>query len=119
MQDADDTQIIIERETDQIDDLLRRREAILNLAEVYFQRNGLLLNEKKTQCIFIGSRQFISGISDDVYLNFNGNIIKPMKIVKNLGKYFDRFLTFESHIDMLHRKVMGTLIYLNRVKDVF
>ena len=119
VQDADDTQIIIERETDQIDDLLRRREAILNLAEVYFQRNGLLLNEKKTQCIFIGSRQFISGISDDVYLNFNGNIIKPMKIVKNLGKYFDRFLTFESHIDMLHRKVMGTLIYLNRVKDVF
>ena len=42
-----------------------------------------------------------------------------MKIVKNLGMYFDRFLTFESHIDMLHRKVTGTLIYLYRVKDLF
>ena len=119
VQYADDTQIIIEGDIDQIDDLLRRAEAILNSAKVYFQRNGLSLNEKKTQCIFIGSRQFISRISDDVHLNFNGNIIKPMKVVKNLGVYFDRFLTFESHIDMLHRKVMGTLIYLNRVKDLF
>ena len=91
----------------------------MNLARVYFQRNGLLFYEKKIQCTFTGSRQLISGISDAVYLNFNGNIIKPMKIVKNLGVYFDNFLTFESHIDMLHRKVIGTLIYLNRVKNSF
>ena len=28
-------------------------------------------------------------------------------------------MTFESHIDELHKKVMGTLIYLNRLKDSF
>ena len=42
-----------------------------------------------------------------------------MKSVKNLGVHFDRYMTFESHIDEVHKKVMGTLIYLNRLKDSF
>ena len=28
-------------------------------------------------------------------------------------------MNFESHIDEIYKKVMGTLIYLNRVKDSF
>ena len=42
-----------------------------------------------------------------------------MTRVKKLGVYFDQFLSFEVHIDELHRKVMGILIYLNRVKEYF
>ena len=42
-----------------------------------------------------------------------------MNAVKNLGVYFDRYMSFEQHIDEIHKKVMGTLIYLNRVKDSF
>ena len=28
-------------------------------------------------------------------------------------------MTFKSHIDEIYKKAMGTLVYLNRVKDLF
>lgn len=118
IQYADDTQILIEGNIDDLNNLIHRAEEILNRAKCYFQKNGLLLNERKTQFIIIGSRQYVSEIGD-VQINFNGNIIKPMNIVKNLGVYFDRYMSFESHVDEVYKKVMGTLIYLSRVKDAF
>ena len=119
IQYADDTQILIEGDINDMEELIRRAEKILMQAKSYFLTNGLLLNEKKTQLIFIGSRQYISEIDDNVHINFNGNMIKPMKSVINLGVHFDRYMTFETHIDEMYKKVMGTLIYLNRVKDYF
>ena len=118
IQYADDTQIIIEGEIGNLRAIVHRAEEVLNRVKLYFNRNGLLLNEKKTQCIFIGSRQYVTQIGN-ISINFNGNIIEPMTRVKNLGVYFDQFMSFEVHIDELHRKVMGILIYLNRVKEYF
>ena len=119
IQYADDTQILIEGDIANIDDLIKRAEDILKQAKIYFLHNGLLLNERKTQCIFIGSRQYISQIDVDISLNINGNIIQPLKTVKNLGVHFDQYMTFDKHIDKVYSKVMGTLIYLNRLKDSF
>ena len=119
VQYADDTQILLEGEIGEVQNLIKRAEEILIRMKLYFQQNGLLLNENKTQCIFIGSRQYISQIDENFIINFNGNKIKPQKEVKNLGLYFDQYMTFETHIDNVNRKVMGTLIYLNRIKDLF
>lgn len=119
IQYADDTQILLEGKVESIKELIKKAEETLNKVKFYFQTNGLLLNESKTQCIFIGSRQYISEINDNIQIDFNGNSIRPMKSVKNLGVHFDRYMSFESHIDELYKKVMGTLIYLNRVKDFF
>ena len=83
IQYADDTQILIEGDIKDIDELIRKAEDILNKAKDYFLKNGLLLNEKKTQFIIIGSRQYVSEIGDDVSINFNGNIIEPMKTEKS------------------------------------
>ncbi|XP_068235656.1 uncharacterized protein [Palaemon carinicauda] len=119
VQYADDTQIIIDGYIDNLEDLVRKAEEILYRVKMYFQINGLLLNESKTQCIFLGSRQYLSEIGDNIKINFKGAIIEPMESVKNLGVHFDKHMTFEKHIDELHRKVMGTLIYLNRLKNLF
>ena len=45
---ADDTQILIDGEFNNLEDLIRRAEAVLNRVKLYFQMNGLLLNESKT-----------------------------------------------------------------------
>ena len=119
VQYADDTQILIEGEINNLEALIRKAEEVLYRVKLYFLKNGLLLNEKKTQCIFVGSRQYIAQIDSNISINFNGNIIKPVNSVKNLGVHFDRFMSFDSHVDELYKKVMGTLIYLNRVKDSF
>ena len=92
---------------------------MLGKAKQYFQINGLNINESKTKCIFIGSRQIISQIPDNVVINFNGFPVEKSIKVKNLGVYFDQFMLFDSHIDEVCRKVNGTLIYLNRIKDRF
>ena len=75
--------------------------------------------KRKTQAISIGSRQYIDQINGAISINFNGNTIVSMKTIKKMGVYFDQYMTFESHIDEIYKKVMGTLVYLNRVKDLF
>lgn len=114
---ADDTQIIMTGNIEGLDELIRKAENILLRVKTYFQINGLLLNEKKTQCMFVGSRQYISRIPEDTIINFNGSVIKPVKVVKNLGVYMDQYLSFDSHIDHIHKKVTGILMYLTRIKD--
>ena len=57
---------------------------------MYFQINGLLLNENKTQWMLEGSRQYIARIPEGIVINLNGSIIRPAKVVKNLGIYLDQ-----------------------------
>lgn len=116
---ADDTQIILTGDIDEIDEMTRQAENILINAKIYFNGNGLLLNENKTQCIFFGSRQYISRIPEDTKIKFNDTLLIPSKKVKNLGVFMDSNMTFSVHIDELRRKVTGTLLYLNQVNDRF
>ena len=119
VQYADDTQILLTGDINQLQNLIKNASDLLSKAKIYFQKIGLKLNEKKTQSIFIGSRHYISQIPDDTKIDFNGNSIKPSKTVKNLGVHFDQHMKFDFHIDEMSKKVTGTLIYLNRIKDTF
>ena len=49
----------------------------------------------------------------------NASIIKPTTSVKNLGVYFDTYMTFENHITEMSKKAIGTIMYVNRIKDNF
>ena len=114
---ADDTQILHTGTVKEINQLIKKAENTLTQAKNHFNKNGLLVNSNKTQCIFIGSRQNIAKIPKDVRIRFGGSDITPSLNVKNLGIYFDQYMTFERHIDEMHRKTMGSLIYLNRIKN--
>ena len=75
-----------------------------------------MINPSKSQCIFIGSRQNIAKLPNDLCLNFDGNEIYPSTSVKNLGVHFDSYMTFDVHIEEMRKKVIGILIFLNRIK---
>ncbi len=77
------------------------------------------MNANKTQCIFIATRHLLSKISTYVKIELQDDIIEPVTKSKNLGVFFDRYMTFDKHINEIHRKVMGTLIYINIIKDYF
>ena len=83
VQYADDTQILLTGNISDLDTLKRRAEVILDKARRYFNFNGLLLNENKTQCIFFGTWQYISNIPNDLKIIFNNNEVIPQKHVKN------------------------------------
>ncbi len=57
IQFADDTQFLHSGPRKDLNLLVQRVETTLSGAMVYFNKNGLMLNTQKTQCIFIGSKQ--------------------------------------------------------------
>ncbi|MEL6606538.1 MAG: hypothetical protein AAFP20_25445, partial [Cyanobacteria bacterium J06614_10] len=119
VQYADDSQFIFIGEIKTLPQLITRAEATLTKAKKYFDLNGLQINPQKTQIIFIGTQQYISKIPDDTFINFDGNQLTPSKHVKNLGIIMDQHLTFSGQVDYMYKKVIGKLMYINRIKDQF
>ena len=117
IQYADDTQFI---QTGSINDLPRimsKTEETLARVKTYFNKNGLLLNSQKTQCIFIGTRALISRIPDETTIRSGDATIRSSTTVKNLGLHFDRHMLFDAHITEISKKVSGILLYINRIQD--
>ena len=116
---ADDTQFLHSGTLSELPNIISEAEQTLNRARKYFLRNGLKLNAKKTQCIFIGTHQLIPRIPDNTTLSFCDTTIKPSSHVKNLGVHFDNYMLFDTHINEISNKITGTLFYINRVKHYF
>ncbi len=74
-----------------------------------------MINATKTQCIFTGSRKLCSRIPEDVVVNYDGTSISSSTHVMNLGLYMDRYMSFEAHVHEISKRVMGMLIYINRI----
>ena len=72
IQYADDSQILIKGKIHELDILIEKAEDLLHKAKRYFQINGLNINESKTKCMFIGSRQYIAQIPENTVLKFDG-----------------------------------------------
>ncbi len=94
VQYADDTQFLHTGTLENLNYLIYNAELTLKTARTYFLKNGLKLNAKKTQCIFLGTRQIIPKIPENTTLKFHDTTIKPSSSVKNLGVHFDNYMTF-------------------------
>ena len=116
---ADDTQFLHADTVNNLEDLLSKTVETLRNVKQYFLRNGLMLNSKKTQCILIGNRQLLSQIPPNTIIDCDGDIIYPSTHVKNLGVYIDKYMLFDVHINELTKKVMGTLMFINRISHNF
>ena len=117
VQYADDAQFIFSGSPNDVKAITDQAERTMSRAKHYFDSNGLKVNPQKTQVIFVGSRQNIAKIPADTKINFDGNLIEPINHVKNLGVIFDNYMSFDKHIDEVCRKTIGTLIYLNYIKN--
>ncbi len=73
----------------------------------------------KTQCMFVVTRALTKRIPENNVIMFDNTLITPSKYVKNLGIYMDCKLNFDTHINEIYKKVMGTLLILNIIKDKF
>ena len=84
IQYADDSQIILSGKVEDLEDLKSRAEIVLKEAKTYFQVNGLNINESKTQCLIVGSRQLVLLVPSDFEIKFGNIVIKTFL----LGKKF-------------------------------
>ncbi len=69
--------------------------------------------------MFIGTRGLLSKIPPDTHLKMDGNEITPCSSLKNLGIYFDNHLLFDTHFTEISKKVYGTIMKINRLRDCF
>lgn len=76
-----------------------------------------MLNTRKTQCIFIGTTPIIKQIATDTKITFNNTFITPSTHTKNIGITMDSYMSFDVYIKIC-RKVMGHLLFLNRVRQI-
>ncbi len=119
MQYADDTQFIHSGTLDSLPHFITQAQTTLTRAKNYFNTNGLMLNSKKTQCLFVGTRALTKRIPENTVIMFDHTLITPSKYVKNIEIYMDCNLNFDTHINEIYKKFMGTLLFLNRIKDKF
>ena len=76
----------------------------------------LKLNIVKSLCMLIGSRQRISGKSLNLFLD--NSALKQVSVARYLGVYFDRYLTWDSHINYVLQRVRRKLYMINRLRPV-
>ena len=117
VQYADDSQFVHSGKIEKIHDLVQQTERTVERANRYFSENGLKVNADKTKFMFVGSRQYISRIPNDLEIRVGSSNIKPSTEVKNLGVIMDQFLSFEEHIREMCFKANGILYFLNRNKE--
>ncbi len=58
-----------------------------------------------------GHASYCQKIPTNVKMEIQDDIIETVTHVKNLGIFFDRYMTYDKHINEINRKVMGTLIH--------
>ncbi len=116
---AHDTQFLHADKVNNLETLISRTAESLRNIKQYFLGNGLMINSKKTQCIFIGTRQILSQIPPNTIIDCDGDIIYPSTHVKNLGLSIYKYMLFYVHINESTKKVMGTLIFINRISHNF
>ena len=116
---ADDTHFLHSNTTNTIDNLIQKNQETLHRATMYFLKNRLLMNDQKTQCMFISTYQVLSMVLNNITVQLHETILQPTTYVINLGLHTDRYITFNKHISDNSKKVNGILMYVNRIKDYF
>ncbi len=69
--------------------------------------------------IFIGNKQLLSRIPDDIAINFNGTSISATHTVKNVGLYMDSYMRFDNYVNEITKNVTGTLAHISQVSGQF
>ena len=89
------------------------------IRKFFYLNQGLLMNASKTQCMFVGTSQYLNRIPNNVKIKCGNEEIEISSQVKNLGLHMDKHMTYSIHIDEISSKVSGILMYLSRIKDNF
>ena len=112
---ADDTQLAISGPKSRLPKMIETLENTLSSLSDWFAANRLKINANKTQLIMFGSKPMLKNVPE-ISLNFNGSVIRESRVVKNLGLYMDRHMTFSDHVSSVVAKCSGALIALMHAK---
>ena len=79
-------------------DAIQAMERCIDDIRHWMVSDRLLLNDKKTEFLLIGTRQQLAEV-DPLHLRVGTMDIEPKNCVRNLGAWFDSMLSMETHIN--------------------
>ena len=115
---VDDSKIFLSFSIDEMEKALSLISCDLRKVAEWCCANYLLINPDKTKFIIFGTRQLLARLGD-VTISFLGKELSPLPSCMDLGIIFDRYLSFNEHIDYLSSSLLGKLCQINRVRHLF
>ncbi|CAB4044788.1 Hypothetical predicted protein, partial [Paramuricea clavata] len=89
----------------------------LNNIREWLLSNRLSLNVVKTEYLLIGSRHNINTLEEQPRVFIGDEPIKGVQVTKTLGVKIDQFLTWDSHIDQISKKISSGISAMKKIKD--
>ena len=113
---ADDMQALVSSSPSCINATTKTLTETVIDVETNCSSRRLQLNPKKTEVIWFGSAANLRRLNpDEMCLNLDGTIIRPVDNVRDLGAYFDSELTMRSHVSKLAR---SCFYHLRRLRSI-
>ena len=97
IQYADDTQVIISGDKENIQAIIHQMEAVLGNIDAWFSANLLKVNASKAELIVFGSSRALSNMPE-LRISFCNTNIVPCDKVRNLGLIMDSKLSWDAHV---------------------
>jgi len=115
---ADDTQLIFTSRFCDYNELRNFSEMVTNQLITWIIELRLKINVDKTQCMVICSKKQNKKLksSDKSVLLYNSKI-NFAETIMNLGITFDSDMKFKTHTNLLYKKVLNKLLYINKTKS--
>jgi hypothetical protein len=113
---ADDLQLFVSSAPDKLPEAISRMESCIHHIRRWFMGRFLLLNDKKTEAIIIGSNNLIKKCPS-VILNVGTTLIRPVHSnVRDLGFLIDSELRYDSHVNKVCRDAFAHLKVIARIR---
>ena len=81
-------------------------------------QNKLMLNDKKTELLVIGTPRQVSKFKSNG-ISVGDTFINLSNVVRNLGVYFDTYLNMESQITSVCKSAYHMIYNLRRIRKYF
>lgn len=112
---ADDTQLYAPITATSPDSSQLKIEQCISDVKVWMTRNKLQLNDDKTELILFRKKRSPPLLES---ISVNNNTIPRSETVKNLGFFFDEYLTMQIHVTKLCQSIHYHLRNINRIRGV-
>lgn len=112
---ADDTQVYVVSEMDNIDHQMQRLEAAISDIKDWMQNNMLKLNTKKTELLLISNKNQLDALVNKSLL-VGQDRIQPSERARNIGVTFDSTFSMVPHINAMTSSLNYHLRNISRIR---
>ena len=116
---VDDSKLFLSFPLIELDAAIEKLEQDLLSVAQWCCENHLLINPDKTKLLFLGTRQMLNRLPQNLSMSYLGATLKPVASAKDLGVFQDPHLTYDHHISKTVSSCFSKLYQINRVKESF